>query len=76
LWFTELGAGKIGRMTTAGAVTDFRIPRTATDVAAGSDGALWFTDPLGGRIGRITTDQPPEDAVDGTLFTGGAVQPA
>jgi virginiamycin B lyase len=75
LWFTELGAGKIGRMTTAGAVTDFRIPRTATDVAAGSDGALWFTDPLGGRIGRITTDQPPEDAVDGTLFTEAPCNP-
>jgi streptogramin lyase len=69
LWFVELGADKIGRITTSGTVSDFRIPAAAQDIAAGPDGALWFTEESAGRIGRITTDQPPQDAVDGTIYT-------
>jgi streptogramin lyase len=70
LWFTENGAGKIGRMTPSGAVTSFALPQipppagspagTAattphpTDITAGPDGALGFTG-IPGEIGRITT---------------------
>jgi virginiamycin B lyase len=57
LWFTESGAGKIGRITTGGAVTEFPIPIYGPSpqvITAGSDGALWFTDEMNG-IGRITT---------------------
>ena len=68
LWFVE-GVGKIGRMTTAGKVSDFRLPDPAVDIASGPDGALWFTGGGGNQIGRITPDQPLEDSVDGTLFT-------
>src|ERR1700759_525899 len=60
LWFAESFAPpKIGRITTAGTVTEFPLPFPAllgpVGVAAGSDGALWFTEPGAGKIGRITT---------------------
>jgi virginiamycin B lyase len=65
LWFT--GANKIGRITTAGVVTEFSIPVPApffvyTNIAAGPDGALWFGLvnvtrgwPASRGIGRMTT---------------------
>jgi virginiamycin B lyase len=65
LWFTEAYTGtpgsgnKIGRITTAGVVTEFPIPTASSDtgcIAAGPDGALWFTGPAANKIGRITTD--------------------
>jgi streptogramin lyase len=70
LWFTEYGAGKIGRMTPAGVLASFALPQVQptagsaggmadttpqpTAIAAGPDGALWFTG-IPGEIGRITT---------------------
>jgi virginiamycin B lyase len=60
LWFTETDAGRIGRMTTAGAVTDFAIPTAASSpfaIKAGPDGALWFAESDARKIGRITTGQ-------------------
>lgn len=56
LWFAEFTAGKIGRITPAGVVTEFSIPSGAMPwgIAAGPDGALWFTEQAGGKIGRIT----------------------
>jgi streptogramin lyase len=70
LWFTENGAGKIGRMTPSGVVTSFALPQVPppagspagtaattphpTDITAGPDGALWFVG-IPGEIGRITT---------------------
>ena len=69
LWFVESGSGKIGRITTTGTITDFRVSGFPGDIAAGPDGALWFTVPATGRVGRMPTDHPPEDAVDGILFT-------
>ena len=56
LWFTEEIAEKIGRVTTAGAVSEFPNPQYLTSpwaIAAGPDGAMWFTDQLN-AIGRIT----------------------
>jgi virginiamycin B lyase len=64
LWFTEghnsaqNGPDEIGRITTAGAITQFPVPTQAAlvaDIAVGADGALWFTEALGNKIGRITT---------------------
>ena len=71
LWFTETVAGKIGRITTGGQVTEFPLPTVSvdvgfpsgpiqeapipTDIVSGADGALWFNEGLLG-IGRITTD--------------------
>lgn len=60
LWFTESKGTNIGRITTAGIITEY--PLSASDclgIIAGPDGALWFTEvgngAFGGKIGRITT---------------------
>ena len=44
LWFPQMGANRIGRITTAGVVTEFTIPAAAAlgrVIAAGPDGRLW-----------------------------------
>lgn len=59
LWIAEGGRPKVGRITTAGQVTEFDLPEgagSATAIVAGPDGALWFTESGVARIGRITTD--------------------
>jgi len=64
LWFTELSANKIGRITTGGAVTEFAVPTASSfpeGIAAGPDGALWFTEANGNKIGRIAPDVAPPD---------------
>jgi streptogramin lyase len=61
LWFTESNADRIGRITTAGVVTEFQLPAAGGQpafpnyIASGPDGNLWFTELLGNKIGRITT---------------------
>ena len=63
LWFTERNpaGGSIGRITTAGVITEYPPPSNCggncnpEGIAAGPDGALWFTERDGNRIGRITT---------------------
>jgi virginiamycin B lyase len=59
LWFTENAGNQIGRITTAGVITDeFPIPTTNSQplgITAGPDGALWFTEGAASKIGRITT---------------------
>jgi streptogramin lyase len=53
LWFTEI-EGIIGRITPAGAVTEFsKADSEPMDVTAGNDGNVWFSD-FRGRIGRVT----------------------
>jgi len=58
LWFAESNAGKIGRITPGGTVTEY--PTSAANsgpfgITAGPDGNLWFTEQTGNKIGRITT---------------------
>ena len=71
LWFTEQSANpstsdfQIGRITTAGAITEYPIPPVTIagspsypepqGIASGSDGALWFTGLNTSTIGRIDT---------------------
>ena len=45
LWFTNSGSNSIGRITTAGTVTNYTGPGISGPggIAAGPDGALWFT---------------------------------
>jgi virginiamycin B lyase len=73
LWFTELGSGVIGRLTTAGKYTEFPIEGSSTaafGIAAGPDNALWFTDEInGGGISRITTDGKITFYTTGSHFT-------
>jgi virginiamycin B lyase len=58
LWFTEAVGNKIGRISTAGLVTEYAVTTAASSpqgITAGPDGALWFTELLGNKIGRITS---------------------
>ena len=52
VWFADGAAGKIGRITSSGTVTEYPSPITPLTIVAGPDGALWFS---GDGIGRITT---------------------
>jgi streptogramin lyase len=57
VWFTNRDNSSIGRITTAGMVTNYtgtgiRVPY---GIAAGRDGAVWFTNRDNSSIGRITT---------------------
>ncbi len=59
VWFTEETKDIVGRVTPAGAITEFPLGGASGDdptaITSGPDGALWFV--LGGKdaIGRITT---------------------
>src|SRR5262249_28604263 len=61
IWFTEgnIAAGKIGRITTSGVVTnEYSLPTAGGNpyvIAPGPDGALWFGECNAQKIGRITT---------------------
>ena len=57
LWFTNEGNNSIGRITTAGVVSNFTDPSISrpTIIAAGPDGGLWFTNQGNNSIGRIST---------------------
>jgi streptogramin lyase len=57
LWFTDVLTDSVGRITTAGVVTEYAIasPRSFPDViVVGPDGNLWFTEAMSGKIGRVT----------------------
>lgn len=68
LWFIEEASSEIGRISTAGAVTnefavsttpdpvpaDPTLPNRLDQITLGPDGALWFTEPRDNTIGRIT----------------------
>ncbi|HZU01746.1 MAG TPA: hypothetical protein VFA10_18900 [Ktedonobacteraceae bacterium] len=57
LWFTEVSANKIGRISPSGSITAFPIPTAKGDpvgITSGPDGNLWFTESNGNKIGRIT----------------------
>ncbi len=67
LWFTDglpyspyalpSEIGSIGRITTAGVVTNYSAPGVydPTEITAGPDGAMWFVNSSSDTIGRITT---------------------
>jgi streptogramin lyase len=59
MWFTECGvlAGatcKLGKITPAGALTEFPDVPYAKNLTAGPDGNVWFTEDTHNFIGRIT----------------------
>jgi streptogramin lyase len=56
VWFTEVNANEIGRITPSGTITEFPLPPNSgpVDIAAGPDGNLWFTEEESQKIGRIT----------------------
>jgi virginiamycin B lyase len=54
VWFTELSAARIGKITPSGAISEYAIPsgNTGQDIAAGSSGTIWFTED-GDTIGKV-----------------------
>src|SRR6266581_5076413 len=72
LWFTELSANKIGRITPQGLITEFTIPTANSQpfgITAGPDGNLWFTEFAGNQIGR---NSPAGAIVEYLIQTPGA----
>jgi virginiamycin B lyase len=70
LWFTQQGGnGGIGRITTAGAITEYPAGTTSgfstgqmpSQITAGPDGALWFTEE--GATGQIARLDPKTETV-------------
>jgi virginiamycin B lyase len=56
IWFAEMAANKIGRVTLTGEFTEFDIPTAdarAYGVVTGPDQNLWFTESGAGKIGRL-----------------------
>ena len=59
MWFTELDAGAIGRITATGLVTEYPIPTVGSapdGITVGDDGAIWFAETHGNKVGQITLD--------------------
>jgi len=75
LWFTEPGANMIGKITTAGKITQYPVPTAYSSpegITAGPDGNVWFTESSANKIGRIT---PAGAITEFPLSTGVAHQP-
>jgi len=60
IWFTEVGAGRVGRLDPAtGLVSELDLPTPNSQpqgIVRGADGALWGTEANGNRIFRIGLD--------------------
>jgi virginiamycin B lyase len=60
LWFTEQPSNKIGRITTAGAITEYRIPTKNASpwvITLGPDKNMWFTEANANQIGRAISQK-------------------
>jgi streptogramin lyase len=62
LWFTEQGAGNVGRITTGGQIAEYSIPNNASGLAdsgptdiVSSGGGLWFLTDIGESTYRMAT---------------------
>jgi streptogramin lyase len=69
LWFTERTAGNVGRITTAGQISEYPIPNNASglqdtgpDQIVASGGALWFLTDIGESVYRVTPGTSPSPA--------------
>ena len=69
LWFTNNMNSSIGRVTTAGVISNFVHPTISkpTAIASGSDGAMWFTNNGNDSIGRVTTDGVVTNYTDASI---------
>lgn len=66
LWFTERTAGQVGRITTAGQITELPIPNNASGLAdtgpdqiVASGGAIWFLTDIGESVYTIAPGASP-----------------
>jgi hypothetical protein len=79
LWFTNGANDSIGRITTAGVVTDYTETSgpgmgisDPTAITAGPDGAMWFTNEANNSIGQITTASYPPPTTSVLIPSNGA----
>src|ERR1700722_8088160 len=56
-WFSNYYTGKLGKITTAGAITEYPLgePEGAMGIVSGPDGNVWFANNIFSKIGKITT---------------------
>jgi streptogramin lyase len=57
LYFTEPNANRIGRVSTAGEISELDLPNPGSrprTIVAAPDGGLWFTEEGGDRVGRLS----------------------
>jgi virginiamycin B lyase len=56
LWFSEESASKIGRITTAGQISEYALSPNSgpMGITVGRDGAIWFAEELTERVGRLS----------------------
>jgi hypothetical protein len=68
-----VGLGQLGRITTAGVVTEFSAAFSAgsapSEIAVGPDGNIWFTQVVGNQIGRFDLVGTPAPAQGGPTTT-------
>jgi hypothetical protein len=57
VWFVDDKTSKVGKITTAGAITEYAFPEGSSpeSIAVGSDNNLWVTDYKTSKIGKVTT---------------------
>ncbi|MBV8668278.1 MAG: Virginiamycin B lyase [Candidatus Eremiobacteraeota bacterium] len=72
LWFTQLGASQIGRITTDGVMTEFPIRGDVhpNGIVTGPDGNLWFAETSAGLIGVMTPDGKLKELKPPTAYSG------
>ncbi|MHB1536539.1 MAG: Vgb family protein, partial [Acidimicrobiales bacterium] len=73
LWFTENGGDKVGRITPAGAITEYPLPTANSGpdgITAGPDGNVWFTENGGNNIGKLQTPSAGVQATSVTVTPG------
>ena len=58
VWFTEERGGKVAKVTTSGAITEYAVPTDTAPfpwgITAGPDGNMWFTEDLGNKVAKVT----------------------
>jgi virginiamycin B lyase len=69
LWFAESNADRVGRVTPAGAVTEFPLAAGSgpLNLATGPDGLLYFTERNADRIGRLNPLAGSDAAIQASL---------
>ena len=80
MWFTGNTVGKLGRITSSGAITVYDTSAYGLApyaIIKGPDGNLWFTDTAGGAIGQINPSTGaineffPDSSLNGNPAAGG-----
>ena len=77
MWFTEFHAGRIGRITPAGKITEYQVPTPGAEpyqIAVGPDGTAWFTEYNTTKIGSVTSHgQVREISLPSPSFGGNGI---